>query len=244
MIGALAGAVVIGAAAGSMLFPREHIVEKPVEVIVEKRVEIPVEKIVEKMVDRIVEKPVEVIRTVEKRVEVPAKLTKEQEYGAGILESILAADRNEIGFEDKAVFPAKDKKIKIFMVGPDAVFRRISKPEIVARVESVFRRDGFTVVDSGGDYCETIVWVDVGLLLSNDGITLSGTLEVNIQHNMMAFAGGLWKRAGLKSCQYGKHISYGSDNFNKIPAIFESLAIQASNDLSKAGPTPERKTSK
>ena len=227
-----------------MLFPREHIVEKPIEVTVEKRVEVPVEKIVEKQVDRIVEKPVEVVRTVEKRVEVPAKLTKEQEYGAGIFENILAADRNEIGFNEKAIFPAKDKKIKIFVSGSDAALRKLSKSEIAARVESVFRRDGFTVIDAGGEYCETLVWVDVSLLLSNDGITLSGSLDITIQHNAMAFAGGLWKRAGLKSGEYSQTISYGSSNFFKIPTIIESLAVQASNDLSKAGPTPERKISK
>lgn len=243
-IAALVGALIVGAAAGSMLFPREHIVEKPIEVTVEKRVEVPVEKIVEKQVERIVEKPVEVVRTVEKRVEVPAKLTKEQEVGAGILESIFIADRNQIGFGDKAVFPAKDKKIKIFVSGSDVAFRKLSKSEITARVESVFRRDGFTVVEAGGEYCETVVHVDATLLLSNDDITLSGTIDVTIQHNAMAFAGGLWKRAGLSSCEYSQTISYGSSNFFKIPAIVESLAIQASNDLSKAGPTPERKSSK
>jgi len=119
-IAALVGALIVGAAAGSMLFPREHIVEKPIEVTVEKRVEVPVEKIVEKQVERIVEKPVEVVRTVEKRVEVPAKLTKEQEFGAGILERILEADRREIAYGEKAVFPAQDKKIKIVVTGSDA----------------------------------------------------------------------------------------------------------------------------
>lgn len=243
-LAALVGALIVGGSAGSMIFPREHIVEKPIEVTVEKRVEVPVEKIVEKQVERIVEKPVEVVRTVEKRVEVPAKLTKEQEYGAAILESMLVADRHEIGYDNKAIFPAQDKKIKIFVTGSDAAFRKLDKSEIAARVESVFRRDGFTVVEAGGEYCETVVWVEASLLLSNDGISLSGSLEVQIQHNVMAFAGGLWKRAGLRSGIYGKTIDYGSSNFYKIPAIFESLAIQASNDLSKAGPTPERKSSK
>lgn len=244
ILAALLGALIVGGAAGSMLFPREQVVEKPIEVTVEKRVEVPVEKIVEKQVDRIVEKPVEVVRTVEKRVEVPAKLTKEQEFGAGILERILEADRHDIGFGDKAIFPAQDKKIKIIVTGSDAAFRKLDKSEIAARVESVFRRDGFTVVEAGGEYCETLVWVDASLLPSNDGITLSGSLEITLQHNVMAFAGGLWKRAGLKSGVYGTNISYGSSNFYKIPSIFENLAVQASNDLSKAGPTPERKPSK
>jgi hypothetical protein len=243
-IGALVGAVVVGAAAGSMLFPRERIVEKPVEVTVEKRVEVPVEKIVEKQVDRIVEKPVEVIRTVEKRVEVPAKLTKEQEYGVGIFQNIMTAEGREVGYGATSVFPAKDKKVKFFVVGSDEVFRKVSRSEISARVESVFRRDGFTVVPEDGEYCETVVATYVHLLPINNGITLVGSLEIEVEHNVMAFAGGLWKRSLLRSGTYSKTISYGSDHFFEIPTVIESLAVRASNDLSKAGPTPERKNSK
>jgi hypothetical protein len=244
MIGALLGALVVGAAAGAILFPREHIVEKPIEVIVEKRVEVPVEKIIEKQVDRIVEKPVEVVKTVEKRVEVPAKLTKEQEYGAGIFRNIVEADNNEVGIEDKSIFPPKDKKIKIFVRASEAALRKLTKSEIAARVESVFRRDGFTVVDPNGEYCETVVVVEANLLLSNDGITLSGSLDIDINHDVMGFAGGLWKRAVLRSGHYGTTISYGSSNFYKIPSVIENLAVEASNDLAKAGPTPARKASR
>ncbi len=243
-MGALVGALVVGAAVGSMLFPREHIVEKPIEVTVEKRVEVPVEKIVEKQVERIVEKPVEVIRTVEKLVEVPAKLTKEQEYGAGIFQNIMTAEGREVGYGATSVFPAKDKKVKFFVVGSDEVFRKVSRSEISARVESVFRRDGFTVVPEDGEYCETVVSTYVHLLPINNGITLVGSLEVEVEHNVMAFAGGLWKRSLLRSGTYSKTISYGSDHFFEIPTVIESLAVRASNDLSKAGPTPERKNSK
>jgi hypothetical protein len=243
-MGALGGALVIGAAAGSMLFPRERIVEKPVEVTVEKRVEVPVEKIIERQVDRIVEKPVEVVRTVEKRVEVPAKLTKEQEIGANIFRNIVVAEDCEMGLGPKSVFPAKDKKIKIFVVGDETAFRKVSKSEVVSRIESVFRRDGFTLVDVDGEFCETVILVNVDLLASNDGITLAGGLTIDIQHYMMGFAGGLWKRSVLRSGHYSQTISYGSNNFYKIPGILEGLAVSASNDLAKAGPTPERKTSK
>lgn len=236
-LGALVGAVVVGAAAGSMLFPREHIVEKPIEVTVEKRVEVPVEKIVEKQVDRIVEKPVEVVRTVEKRVEVPAKLTKEQEVATAVFAAILDAEEREFGYQATGLYPAKDKKIKVYVIGDTQTFRKVDKAEISARVESVFRRDGFTIVPQDGEYCETVVLANVDLMLSDNGIKLSGSLAVDIRQNIMGLAGGVWKRSNLQAAHYGTVIDYGSNHFDEIPAIYERLAIKASSDLLKAGPT-------
>jgi hypothetical protein len=156
----------------------------------------------------------------------------------------MQAEDCEIGFGPKAVFPAKDKKVKIFVFGEDAAFRKVSKSEVSARIESVFRRDGFTVVDSDGEYCETVILVNVDLLASNDGITLAGPLTIDIQHYMMGFAGGIWKRSVLRSGHYSQVISFGSNHFYKISGIIEGLAVSASNDLAKAGPNPERKSSK
>ena len=70
LVAAVFVAGVTGVALGSLAFPQEKIVERPVEITVEKIVEKPVERIVEK----IVEKPVEVIRNVERVVKVPATL--------------------------------------------------------------------------------------------------------------------------------------------------------------------------
>ena len=225
------GSFVLGALLIYFLFPREKTVEK----IVDR----PVERIVEKPVDRIVEKPVEKI--VEKIVEVPAKLTDLQKNGAIILDGILDASSRNLGVNATAVYPPSDKKIKVIVVGSDVSFLYISKSEITARIESIFRRNGFTVYNEDGPYCENLIIANVGLLSSNNGHTLAGDLRVEIEQVVMGFAGGMWKKSLVITGSYGNVISYGSDHYYKIPSLIEGFAVQACNDLSAAGPTEKLK---
>lgn len=225
------GSFILGALLIYFLFPREKTVEK----IVDR----PVERIVEKPVDRIVEKPVEKI--VEKVVEVPVELTDLQKNGAIVLSGILEANSRKMGVDTTAVYPAKDKKIKVIVSFSGSEYKFISKTEIVARVESVFRRNGFTVYNEDGPYCETQVYVVVNLLSINNGIGLSGSLRVDIDQDVMGFAGGLWKHSCVTTCSYATAISYGADNYYKIPSLIEGYAVRACNDLSAAGPTEKFK---
>jgi hypothetical protein len=76
------------------------------------------------------------------------------------------------------------------------------------------------------------------LFLHDNNITLSGMVRIQIYQYILGFSGGMWKQTLVCTRQYDRNLSYGSNNFYKIPELFESLAINASNDLSKAGETP------
>jgi hypothetical protein len=229
--GPITGSFILGALLIYFLFPREKTVER----IVDR----PVDRIVEKPVDRIVEKPVEKI--VEKIVEVPAKLTDLQKNGAIILDGILDAYSRNIGINDAAVYPATGKKVKVIVSFAGGEEKFISKSEIAARVESVFRRNGFTVYNEDGPYSETLVFVLVNLLSNNNGLSLSGSLHVNIEQYVMGFAGGLWKISSVTTSSQGTNISYGRDHYYEIPSLIEGFAVQACNNLSAAGPTEKIK---
>jgi hypothetical protein len=227
---------IVGVVAGKLLFSEIKLVEKPVEVVVEKKVEVPVEVI--KTVEKRVEVPVEVIKTVEKRVEVPAVLTEYQQTAVKVVDAILEAEKRKAGIGDTAIFPAANKEVKIMVHVYDDAKPYISVSEVRARVESLFRREGFKVYAEDGPSADTFIYVNLNLLSTNDGRTLSGTLSVDIDQLGTFWHGGLWKRAFVTTNRYYHAISYGSNHFGKIPAEIESLAIRASNDLAKAGPTP------
>lgn len=181
----------------------------------------------------------EVIRTVEKTIEVPAQLTDFQKASEVILSNIFEAESHKIGIGATAVYPATKNKVKVIVMGHSDVFKFISESEITARVESVFRRNGFTVED--GPYCETFIVVLINLIPSDDKTVLAGGVDVKIEQEIMGFAGGLWKKSSVITSRYGKAITYGSRNYYKIPLLIESLAIEACNDLSAAGPTEKIK---
>jgi hypothetical protein len=126
-------------------------------------------------------------------------------------------------------------------LGSSPAFNFISKLEIAARVESVFRRNGFTVYKEDGPYCATLVIANLNLLSTNNGMTLAGEVSFELQQHVMGFAGGLWKKSSVITFSEGKVISFGSDNYNKIPSIVEGYAVQACNDLAAAGPTEKIK---
>jgi hypothetical protein len=227
---------IVGVVAGKVLFSEIKLVEKPVEVVVEKKVEVPVEVI--KTVEKRIEVPVEVIKTVEKRVEVPAALTEYQKAAVQILDGIADAGKRKVGIDDTAVFPASDKEVKIMVNIEDEAKPYVSVSEVRARVESIFRREGFKVHSEGGPASSTLIYVKVNLLSTNEGRVLSGTLSVDIDQLGTFWHGGLWKRAFVTTNRYSTAISYGSNHFGSIPSKMESLAIRASNDLAKAGETP------
>jgi hypothetical protein len=229
--GPIIGSFFLGALLIYFLFSRETIVEK----IIDR----PIDRIVEKPVDRIVEKPVEKI--VEKIVEVPAELTTLQKNGAIVLGGIIEAESRKIGVGAIGVYPATDKKVKVIVSFAGGEGKFISKSEIAARVESIFRRNGFTVYTEDGAYCETIVIVIVNLISTNSGRTLVGGLRVDIDQHVMGFAGGLWKQSSVTTNSHGTTIEYGSDHYYQIPLLIERYAVQACNDLSAAGPTEKIK---
>lgn len=232
-------AALVGVIAGKLFFSTTKLVEKPVEVIVEKKVEVPVEVI--KTVEKRIEVPVEVVKTVEKRVEVPAALTEGQKLAVAIVDQIVDAESRGLGIGPKSLFPAEGNSVKVYVSISDVAKPHISESEVRARVESVFRRDGFTVYAMDGPNSPTYVNVNIDLLSINDGSTLCGTFDLEIEQRTLSFHGKTWKRVLTVGSEYGQVISYGRNNFYKIPSLIESLAVRASNDLSNAGILPPLK---
>lgn len=239
LVVAVSFTAIVGIVAGKFLFSEVKLVEKPVEVVVEKRIEVPVEVV--KTVEKRVEVPVEVVRTVEKRVEVPAKVSDYDKNAVKIVDAILDADGREVGIGATALYPPDGKAIKVLVSVYDSAKPHLSTSEITARVESVFRREGFTVHSENGPYSATLILVHVNLMSLNEGRTLAGAVDVAVDQVGMFHHGGLWKRAYMSGSRYGHSLSYGSNHFHKIPGEIEALAIQAANDLAKASQTPKKK---
>jgi len=228
-----------GLVAGKILFSEVRLVEKAVEVTVEKKVEVPVEVI--KTVEKRVEVPVEVVKTVEKRVEVPAKVSDYEKNAVKVVDAILDADSREVGIGAAALYPPEGKAVKVLVSIYESAKPHLSMSEIRARVESVFRREGFTVHSENGPYSATLILVHVNLMSLNEGRTLAGSLDVSVDQVGMFHHGGLWKRSYMSGSRYGHALSYGSNHFQKIPGEIEALAIRAANDLAKAAQTPKVK---
>jgi len=221
----VAGGITLGALVGLLathLFPQVVLVDRPVE--------------------KIVDRPVEVIRTVEKRVEVPTALTAVQLEAIEFAKKKEDAFRRQVGWGATSMVPVFDKKIRV-IVSSQADQGAVSIESIRARVESVLRRNGFVVV-SESDPIQTPSTVMIASLLCADPKNedqLSGYVGVEVKQYMFVAGGGIMKQAWVTVTDYGMTIQYGRLNFHQVPGLFDDLAVRASNDLLKAGELPYSK---
>ncbi len=227
-IGALAAGYCL-----TFVFPKTVEVERRVEVAVEKQV------FVEKPVDRIVEKRVEV--PVTRYVDVPARLTKEQE--TLILEGRSVFGARTLKEAGSALGP-KEKTVCVIVDMTSAGRERINAGAIRARVETAFRNCGFKVSDESG--VETTIHVQAQMLPieTSREIGLAGQLSVSINQYCTAKLGwnnhvGELRQSPhrLISAQlndYGQVVFFPVGEYGDIPGAFENLAIEAANDLMKA----------
>jgi hypothetical protein len=221
----IAGGVTLGALVGlltTLLFPQVVLVDRPVE--------------------KIVDRPVEVIRTVEKRVEVPAALTAVQLEAIEFAKKKEDAFRREVGWGATSMVPVFDKKIRV-IVNSQADQGAVSIESIRARVESVLRRNGFVVVSESDNtqFASTIVIASLLCVDSKNEDQLSGHVAAEVKQYMFVAGGGIMKQAWVTMSEYDMTIQFGSLNFHKIPGLFDDLAVRASNDLLKAGELPYSK---
>ncbi len=224
----IAGGVTLGAIIGLLityLFPTIVHVDKPVERIVEKPVE--------------VLRTVEVIKDVEKRVEVPASLTAAQAEAIDFARMRDDANKRESGWGSTSMIPVHDKKVRVAVesqAAPDAV----SVEAIRARVESVFRRNGFQVIaeTDATEFAGTLVLASLKCADPKDTSRISGRLSLSVIQNVLLSGGGIQKRAWVTMTDQGLTLQYGASSFHKIPELFDDLAVRASNDLMKAGQLP------
>lgn len=218
-------------------FPKIVEVEKRVEVPVEKRVEVIVEKPVEKIIEKRVEVPVERI------VEVPAKLTSEQlSFIAEGKAVSLAGFWND---NSPRCFGDKKKTVKVLVNMSDPAKSRTDGAAIRARVESIFRNNGFKITDSTN--YNTLISVSVELIEIEIGTRetgVAGRLSIQVDQLVTAKFGwgfessnetsGGYKRFFAETLSYETLVSVPVNSYGTIPSKFENLAITASNDLMKA----------
>jgi hypothetical protein len=226
----IAAGVSLGALVGLLtahLFPEVVQVDRPVDRIVEK----------------IVEKPVEVVRIVEKRVEVPARLTEEQQLAIDFAKEREDAYKREVGYGSTSMIPVLGKKVKIF-VTMDPVLKRIITAETIrARVEAAFRRNGFEPVDPKDHsvFCNTLIEAEIFRADQESTVQIAGVIRLKVSQYFVAEGSDIVKVARFDVRLYENALRWGSNYFHELPARFEEYAVQACNDLAKAGKLPIRK---
>ncbi len=223
----IAAGVSLGALVGLLtahLFPEVVQVDRPVDRIVEK----------------IVEKPVEVVRTVERRVEVPAQLTEEQQRAIDFAKEREDALKREVGYGSTAMIPVVGKKVKIFVTMDAALKRIVTEESIRARVEAAFRRNGFEPVDPSDDsvFCNTVIDAQIFRADQESTLQIAGVIRLKVAQYFLASGADIVKLAWFDVKVYDAALRYGRDSFHKLPAHFEEYAVEASNDLAKAGKLP------
>jgi hypothetical protein len=193
-------------------------------------------------VEKIVDRPVEVVRTVERRVEVPAAFTASQREAIESAKNKEDALRREVGWGPTSVVPVIDKKIKVF-VSSQADRNAVSIESIRARVESILRRNGFHIVAETDNSQAPGTYLLVSLGCSNpmDNDQISGRISVEVKQYALVFGGGIQKQAWVTMCDYGRLIHYPSAYFHQIPGLFDDLAVLACNDMLKADVLPYSK---
>jgi hypothetical protein len=203
------------------------------------QVDRPIDRVVEKIVDR----PVEVVRVVEKRVEVPAALTPEQDAAVVFTSRLFDPQQRRGGL---ALFRLSDK-VKVFSNIEGAGAGRLSTGLIVSRVESAFRRQGFKVLSKDSeDYPFTVVSIG-GVFLENkwgDGsvVGVSGSYDLEIYQPLICFnpydSSGPARRhvieGNVRLYQKAGTLNYGISNVHDITTVYERLAEEGANDLRKA----------
>jgi hypothetical protein len=238
VLAALAGGVL-----GSVAFPKDRIVEKPVEVQVEKIVEKPVDRVVEKIVEKPVERIVE--KTVERKVEVPMKLTERQ------LNAITFAERAwspKEEFTRPIGLPKISDRVAVLNQISGDGSRHVSPGLIQARVERMFRSAGFKVVNSDStEYPYSVVTIG-GVFLesraynSNEVISVSGSYTLRISQPMVLFnswdptppANFKFVRAVIPLYDAGGSLNYGINNFSKVADVYGDMAETAAAVLRKS----------
>jgi hypothetical protein len=224
-----------GSVLGSVAFPRETLVDRPVEVIIEK--EVPVEKVVEKTVER----PVEVVKLVEKPV--PAQLTPAQ---TSAIEFARKAFDFNSAIQGPALIKLSDKVVVLVDIEGDGA-SRFSHSEIRTEVENAFRLQGFRVLPAGSkEYPYTVATVS-GIYLENRAyagqvLSISGAYEISLRQPVIYFNSANAPDVSQTKFYIGEvplyrqsgTLNYGSSNFDKVPGVYAKMAATAASELRKA----------
>lgn len=216
-----AGTLVVGVVIGRQAFPAVKVVERPVEIV--KTIEVPA---------RAVQAPVGVLSTEHKDALFEQKRMQE------------AANSPQIAFGPTAIMPLRNR-VRVIVVGPEAIFAKISRDEVQRRVEEAFRAKGLEVVDisaPSGSW-NTTAFANLELMAQEDSPMIVGTVQLRINQTLICFSDGSWRKANVMANDYSMTISYGTLNYGKIPEIYDGLAAAAAADLLKADGKLQQQTS-
>jgi hypothetical protein len=144
------------------------------------------------------------------------------------------------------LFPAKDRKASVDAYVPSDLQGLVSKEDIIARLKSVLRREGFQVVQAYEMLPEDVTRInaEIHLMLGSDGDTLCGFVDLYAEqfvsigkHALKTSPGaspGLdwrWLRGYHETWGSRKTINYGQKNYHKIPEVFDSMTLRLAQDL-------------
>lgn len=207
-----AGTLVVGILIGRVAFPEVKVVERPVEVV--KTVVAPAAA-----------RPVpEGILSAEHK-DALLEQTRMQE----------AANSTQIAFGPTAIMPLRNR-VRVIVVGSEAIFAKVSKDEVQRHVEEAFRAKGLEVLDiaaPSGSW-NTTAFANLDLMVQEDSPMIVGTVQLRINQTLICFSDGVWRKANFMANEYSMTISYGTLNYGKIPEIYDGLAAAAAADMLKA----------
>jgi hypothetical protein len=196
---------------------------------------------------KVVEHPVEVVKTVEVPTPTTATLTLTDEQKEALFERARmkdAAEATQIAFGPGSIMPLRNR-VRVIVVGNEAILAKVSKEDIQRRVEAAFRAKGLEVIDitapSGG--WNTTAFANLELMVQEDSPTIVGTVQLRINQTLICYGEGVWRKANVMTNEYSMTISYGALNYGKIPEIYDGLAASAADDLLKADGRLQMQTS-
>ena len=217
----IVGGVTLGALVGLLtahLFPNVVTVDRPVE--------------------KIVEKPVEVIRTVEKRVEIPARLTPEQIAAEVFYRRFKDFNQHKKG---SPLLKVSDR-VKVFILITGSGKNAVSEGLVRAKVESAFRSQGFKVLSddskeypfSGIEVKGTIVQTDAGPVAGNYAIEISQSISYMDSFDEATPENLVIKSNDITLYRKGGVFYYGNQHFDDIIKSYDKTAQEAAGELRRA----------
>jgi len=220
----IVGGVALGVLVGLLtthLFPKVVTVDRPVE--------------------KIVDRPVEVVRTVERRVDVPAALTAEQKAAEVFYRRFFDVTEHKKG---SPLFKVSNR-VKVFTNFSGDGKHVFSEGLVRSRVESVFRDQGFRVLsEDSKEYPYSIIDINGNILDSGvrAGVSVSGSYSIEISQyvnfvsssDAASPSGMVIKSADLALFRKAGVFVYGSQHFGEIPVAYEKLAQEAAGELRRA----------
>ncbi len=196
---------------------------------------------VDRTVEKIVEKPVEVVKVIDRRVEVPAVLTKEQRDAVTFHRRFYDFDKLKEG----AWLFKLSERVKVVTNITGAGAYAFSEGLVKAKTESAFRNQGFKVVaDDSKDYPFSVVYVS-GVFVESGvtpGVGVAGSYSITMNQpvifvNAFDHSGAenvVMKYGELPLYERSGVMIYGSGRFQEIVTGYDNLAQQAASELRKA----------